>query len=83
MAGYGRVKIIRTNIKIFVERMECMNPVFWLLLFIAAVTAWFAISGLFMPVGKMLLKRWDKLVSGQEEPRENEKNKKMEEKNNE
>jgi len=53
-----------------------MNPVFWLLLFIAAVTAWFAISGLFMPVGKMLLKRWDKLVSGQEEPRENEKNKK-------
>ncbi|MFG6329468.1 MAG: hypothetical protein K1W06_08375 [Lachnospiraceae bacterium] len=60
-----------------------MNPVFWLLLFIAAVTAWFAISGLFMPIGKMLLKKWDKLVSDQEKPRKNEENKKMEEKNNE
>ena len=33
-----------------------MNPVFWLLLFIAVVITWFAISGLFIPIGRMLIK---------------------------
>ena len=57
-----------------------MNPVFWLLLFIAVVITWFAISGLFTPIGRMLIKKWDRLVKDPEEPRED---KKMEEKDNE
>ncbi len=60
-----------------------MNPVFWLLLFIAVVITWFAISGLFMPVGRMLIKKWDRLVKEPEEPREEKEIKKVEEKNNE
>ena len=38
-----------------------MNPVFWLLLFITVVITWFAISGLFIPIGRMLIKKWDRL----------------------
>ena len=64
----------------FAERTKCMNPVFWLLLFIAVVITWFAISGLFAPIGRMLIKKWDRLVKDPEEPRED---KKMEEKDNE
>ena len=60
-----------------------MNPVFWLLLFIAAIITWFAISGLFMPIGRMLIKKWDRLVKEPEEPREEKEIKKVEENNNE
>ncbi len=60
-----------------------MNPVFWLLLFIAVTAVWFGISGLFMPVGRMLIKKWDRLVKEPEEPREEKEIKKVEEKNNE
>lgn len=65
------------------ERMGFMNPIFWLLLFIAAITAWFTASGLFTSVGRLLMKKWDKLVEDPENLRENEKIKTLEEKNNE
>ncbi len=60
-----------------------MNPVFWLLLFITVVITWFAISGLFIPIGRMLIKKWDRLVKDLEEPKEDGKIKKVEEKDNE
>lgn len=60
-----------------------MNPVFWLLLFIAVTAVWFAVSGLFAPIGRMLIKKWDRLVKDQEEPREEKEIKKVEEKDNE
>lgn len=60
-----------------------MNPVFWLLLFIAVVITWFAISGLFIPAGRMLIKKWDRLVKDPEKPTEDGKIKKVEEKDNE
>lgn len=65
------------------ERIVFMNPVFWLLLFIAATAAWFTASGLFTSVGRLLIKKWDKLVEDPENPKENEKIKTWEEKNNE
>lgn len=65
------------------ERMGFMNPVFWLLLFIAVIAAWFAVSGLFTSAGRLLMKKWDKLVEDPENPKEDEKVKIMEEKNNE
>lgn len=39
-----------------------MNPVFWLLILIIAITLWFIISFVFMPIGKALLKKWDKTL---------------------
>ena len=65
------------------ERKGFMNPIFWLLLFIAATAAWFTVSGLFISVGRLLIKKWDKLVEDPENPKEDEKVKIMEEKNNE
>lgn len=76
-------KNYNTGYKNFIERTICMNPVFWLLLFIAVTAAWFAISGLFIPIGRMLIKKWDRLVKDLEEPREEKEIKKAEEKNNE
>ena len=60
-----------------------MNPVFWLLLFIAVIITWFAISGLFTPIGRMLIKKWDRLVKDLEEPIEEKEIIKVEEKDNE
>ena len=60
-----------------------MNPVFWLLLFIAVVITCFAISGLCTRIGRMLIKKWDRLVKDPEKPKEEEEIKKVEEKNNE
>ncbi len=53
-----------------------MNPVFWLLLFIAVVITWFAISGLFIPIGRMLIKKWDRLVKEPEEAKKDRELKK-------
>ena len=33
-----------------------MNPVFWFLVFLAAVVLWLAISFIFIPLGALLLK---------------------------
>ena len=55
-----------------------MNPVFWLLLFIAVIITWFAISGLFTPIGRMLIKKWDRLVKDPEKPKEEKEIKKVE-----
>lgn len=33
-----------------------MNPVFWFLVFLAAVVLWLAISFIFIPLGDLLLK---------------------------
>lgn len=53
-----------------------MNPVFWLLILIVAIALWFMISFVFIPLGEMLLKKWDKTV----EILNNEKQKNQEEK---
>ncbi len=60
-----------------------MNLVFWLLLLIVVIAVWFAISGLFIPIGRILVKKWDRLVKDPEKPKEEEEIKKVEEKNNE
>ena len=39
-----------------------MNPVFWLLVIIGAVILWFIISFVFIPLGDVLLKKWDKTI---------------------
>ena len=39
-----------------------MNPVFWLLVIIGAVILWFIISFIFIPLGNVLLKKWDKTI---------------------
>ncbi len=39
-----------------------MNPVFWLLIIIFAVILWFIISFVFIPLGTMLLKKWNKTI---------------------
>lgn len=39
-----------------------MNPVFWLLVIIVAVILWFLISFIFIPLGSVLVKKWDKTV---------------------
>ena len=60
-----------------------MNLVFWLLLLIVVIAVWFAISGLFIPIGRILVTKWDRLVKDPEKPKEEEEIKKVEEKNNE
>ena len=60
-----------------------MNLVFWLLLLIVVIAVWFAISGLFIPIGRILVKKWDRLVKDLEEPIEEKEIKKVEEKDNE
>lgn len=39
-----------------------VNPVFWLLVIIIAVILWFLISFIFIPLGSVLVKKWDKTV---------------------
>ena len=39
-----------------------MNPVFWLLVIIGSVILWFIISFIFIPLGNVLLKKWDKTI---------------------
>lgn len=37
-----------------------INPVFWLLVIIIAIVAWFIISPIFTILGRMAFKKWDK-----------------------
>lgn len=39
-----------------------MNPVFWLLGLIFLIVFWFNISFVFIPLGRILLKKWNKTV---------------------
>lgn len=39
-----------------------MNPVFWLLVIIGLVILWFIISFVFIPLGRVLLKKWKKTL---------------------
>lgn len=52
-----------------------MNPVFWLLALITVIALWFIISFVFIPIGKVLLKKWDKTLEilNKEEQIEKEK----------
>ncbi len=51
-----------------------MNPVLWLLVILAAVALWFLISFIFIPVGRIALKKWDKIMGilNNEEQKERE-----------
>lgn len=39
-----------------------MNPVFWLLVLLGAVILWFLLTFVFIPLGDVILKKWDKTV---------------------
>lgn len=58
----------------YVERMVNMNPVLWILVILAAVVLWFIISFIFIPVGRLALKKWDKIMEilNNEEQKERE-----------
>ena len=47
-----------------IERRVNMNPVLWILVILAAVALWFLISFIFIPVGRIALKKWDKIYWG-------------------
>ena len=38
-----------------------MNPVFWFLVAVAAVILWFAISFIFIPLGRRIVKKMEKI----------------------
>ena len=39
-----------------------MNPVFWLLVILGLIVLWFIISFVFIPIGSVLLKKWNKTL---------------------
>ena len=39
-----------------------MNPVLWILVLLAAVLLWFIISFIFVPLGRIVLKKWDNVM---------------------
>lgn len=39
-----------------------MNLVFWILVALGAVILWFIISFLFIPFGRMMLRKWNKTM---------------------
>lgn len=39
-----------------------MNPVFWLLIILIVIILWFIISFVFIPLGRLLLMKWDKTL---------------------
>jgi len=39
-----------------------MNPVLWILILLAAVLLWFIISFIFVPLGRLVLKKWDNVM---------------------
>lgn len=57
-----------------IERRVIMNPVLWILVILAAVALWFIISFIFIPVGRIALKKWDKIMGilNNEEQKERE-----------
>ena len=57
-----------------IERRVNMNPVLWILVILAAVALWFLISFIFIQVGRIALKKWDKIMGilNNEEQKERE-----------
>ena len=55
-----------------------MNPAFWLLAFLAAISLWFVLTFIFIPLGRIALKKWNKTMKIL-----NEETEIMEEKENE
>lgn len=55
-----------------------MNPVFWILIALGTVLLWFIISFLFIPFGRIMLRKWNKtmeiLNKEDQEEKENVKN---------
>ena len=49
-----------------------MNPVFWLLVILAAVAVWFFVSMLFKPLGTYLFRIWKDAMKNLEIEEENE-----------
>ena len=47
-----------------------MNPVFWLLVIIAAILLWSAISFIFIPLGRIILRKVNKILDILEEENE-------------
>ena len=45
-----------------IERRVIMNPVLWILVILAAVALWFIISFIFVPLGRLVLKKWDNVM---------------------
>ena len=39
-----------------------MNPVFLLLIIIGAIILWFILTFAFIPLGNLILKKWDKTI---------------------
>lgn len=39
-----------------------MNPVFWFIIIIGAIILWFIISFVFIPLGIVAIKKWNKTV---------------------
>lgn len=60
-----------------------MNPVFWALALLACVVLWFVLDRFFIPLGRLLLKKWDKTLNILNEEVEITKECNMEEKENE
>lgn len=60
-----------------------MNPVFWALILLACVALWFVLDRFFIPLGRLLLKKWDKTLNILNEEVEITKECNMEEKENE
>jgi predicted nucleic acid-binding Zn ribbon protein len=64
------------------RRQRIMNPVFWFLVFLAAVVLWLAISFIFIPLGGLLLKLVKRILNiinyeendSESEEKENEEN---------
>lgn len=56
-----------------------MNPVFWLLVAFGSVLLWFFLTFVFIPLGRFVLKKWDKTVEILNEEEKEEVNEQWEE----
>lgn len=56
-----------------------MNSAFWLLLGLGAVALWFLISIIFIPIGTLLIKKWNKTLEILNKEIENNEDEKGEE----
>lgn len=55
-----------------------MNPVFWILAILLLILLWFIISFVFIPLGKVVLKKWNKTLEILNEEIENDEEKEKE-----
>lgn len=75
LKGFFSVRIIlifKQPYKI-IGKVVNMNPVLWILILLAAVLLWFIISFIFVPLGRLVLKKWDNVMGilNDEEEKEN------------